>query len=48
MIVYEVIGWTARIDWADTPREIRLHFFSTHEKAEAHIEKLKEIGRAHV
>ena len=41
MTVYEVIGWTAKIDWAARSEQIALELFSTEEKAVAFITEMK-------
>ena len=41
MIIFELIGHTAAIDWGDRSMPVRIALFSTREKAEEHIEKIK-------
>lgn len=42
MIIYEVVGYTARIDWADTSKRITLGFYKTKEGAERHIDEMRQ------
>jgi len=42
MTVFEVVGITSWIDWAERGKPERLGMFTTREKAESRIEKIKE------
>ena len=42
MTIYEVIGMTSWIDWAESGKPERLGVFTSRERAEAKIEKIKE------
>ena len=41
MTVFQLNGWTARIDWASTSERKSLGLFSSREKAQARIEDIK-------
>ena len=42
MTVFELLGSSARVDWASRSGEDRLGLFSTIEKAEAKIKEIKK------
>lgn len=42
MIVFELIGTSAWIDWASRGKPSRIGIFSTREKAEAKIKEIKK------
>jgi hypothetical protein len=42
MTIFELIGVTARIDWASTTEKRQLGLFTSREKAESRIKKIKE------
>jgi hypothetical protein len=42
MKVYRLIGWTAKIDWASTSRQIHIGIYASMEGAKAEIQRRKE------
>ena len=46
--IYEVFGWTARVNWADPSHKISFGLFLSEEKAEAKITTIKSFRDWHM